>query len=61
MSDYLRIFDQFGWHWHYYSNRGIVYVRADGSLRESYVQDACRRYFATGRFNANRTSPVGRP
>lgn len=61
MLDYLRIFDQFGWHWHYYSNRGIVYVRADGSLRESYVQDACRRYFATGRFNANRTSPAGRP
>ncbi|MFQ6133546.1 MAG: glycoside hydrolase family 5 protein, partial [Armatimonadota bacterium] len=54
MTDYLNIFDQFGWHWHYYANRGVVRVRKDGSLQESYVQDAYRRYFASGRFNAHR-------
>lgn len=53
MMDYLNIFDQFGWHWHYYANRGISRVRKDGSLAESYVQEACRRYFARGTFNAN--------
>jgi hypothetical protein len=52
MLDYLKILDQFGWHWHYYSNRGICRVRSDGSLEESYVQAACRRYFARGTFNA---------
>jgi hypothetical protein len=41
-----------GWHFHYYANRGIVRVREDGSLQESLVQDAYRRYFATGRFTA---------
>ncbi|MGD8240758.1 MAG: cellulase family glycosylhydrolase, partial [Armatimonadota bacterium] len=54
MMDYLRIFDQFGWHWHYYANRGVVRVRKDGSLRESYVQEAYRRYFAGGTFNVHR-------
>jgi hypothetical protein len=54
MMDYLRIFDQFGWHWHYYANRGVVRMRRDGSLQESYVQEACRRYFARGTFNAHR-------
>lgn len=54
MMDFLRIFDQFGWHWHYYANRGVVRMREDGSLHESHVQDAYRRYFARGTFNANR-------
>jgi hypothetical protein len=54
MMDYLRIFDQFGWHWHYYANRGTVRVRRDGSLQDSYVQDAYRRYFSRGTFNVNR-------
>lgn len=54
MMDYLNIFDQFGWHWHYYANRGTVRARLDGSLEESYVQGACRRYFGKGTFNANR-------
>lgn len=54
MTDYLRVFDQFGWHWHYYANRGVVRVRQDGSLQESYVQEACRRYFARGTFNVHR-------
>lgn len=54
MMDYLRIFDQFGWHWHYYANRGTVRVRRDGSLQESYVQEAHRQYFAGGTFNSNR-------
>jgi hypothetical protein len=53
MLDYLNILDQFGWHWHYYANRGICRIRRDGSLGESYVQEACRRYFARGTFNAN--------
>ena len=56
MMDYLRIFDQFGWHWHYYANRGTVRVRRDGSLQESYVQEAHRQYFAAGTFNVNRQS-----
>ena len=54
MMDYLNIFDQFGWHWHYYSNRGTVQVRKDGSLQDSYVQEAHRRYFARGTFNINK-------
>jgi len=54
MLDYFRIFDQFGWHFHYYSNRGTVRVREDGSLQESLVQEAFRRYFARGTFNLNR-------
>jgi len=53
MTDYLNVFDQFGWHWNYYSNRGVARVRKDGSLGESYIQEACRRYFARGTFNAN--------
>jgi len=54
MMDYFKIFDQFGWHWHYYSNRGTVRVREDGSLQDSCVQEAHRRYFARGTFNVNR-------
>ena len=53
MLDYLKVFDQFGWHWQYYSNRGICRVRSDGSLAESYVQAASRRYFARGTFNVH--------
>ena len=56
LMDYFRIFDQFGWHFHYYSNRGTVRVREDGSLRESLVQEAFRRYSARGTFNLNRRS-----
>ena len=55
MMDYLSVFDRFGWHWHYYANRGVTRVRRDGSLQESYVQAAYRRYFARGTFNLNRT------
>jgi hypothetical protein len=54
MLDYLRVFDQFGWHFHYYANRGVVRVREDDSLQESYVQEACRRYFGRGTFNLQR-------
>jgi len=54
MMDFFRIFDQFGWHWHYYANRGTVRVREDGSLQDSYVQEAHRRYFAKGTFNVHR-------
>ena len=53
MMDYLNIFDQFDWHWNYYANRGICRIRKDGSLAESFVQEACRRYFSRGTFNAN--------
>jgi len=54
LRDYFRIFDQFGWHFHYYSNRGVVRVRQDGSVQESYVQEAYRRYFSKGTLNVNR-------
>jgi len=54
MMDYLRIFDQFGWHWNYYANRGTLRLRKDGSLQESYVQKAHRRYFQRGTFNVHR-------
>lgn len=54
MLNYMNIFDQFGWHWHYYANRGTTRVRLDGSMQESYVQQAVRQYFARGTFNAYR-------
>jgi hypothetical protein len=53
LNDHFRIFDQFGWHFHYYANRGVTRDRKDGSLRESYVQEAYRRYFAQKTFNIN--------
>ncbi len=54
LLDYFRIFDRFGWHFHYYSNRGIVRVRRDGSVQESLVQEGFRRYFGRRRLNAVR-------
>ncbi len=54
LLDHFRIFDRFGWHFHYYSNRGIVRVRKDGSIEESLVQEAYRRYFGRRRLNAVR-------
>lgn len=53
MMDHFKIFDQFGWHWHYYSNRGTVRVLEDGSLQDSYVQKATAKYFKKGTFNVN--------
>jgi len=57
MMDYLRVFDQFGWHWHYYidpflTDRNLLRPRRDGSLQESYVHEAVRRYFDRGTLNA---------
>ncbi len=54
LLDHFRIFDRFGWHFHYYSNRGIVRVREDGSIEESFVQEAYRRYLGRGRLNSVR-------
>jgi hypothetical protein len=54
MLDYLQVFDAFGWHWHYYANRGVTRVRKDGSLEESLVQAAVRRWASRGTMNANR-------
>jgi hypothetical protein len=54
LLDHFRIFDRFGWHFHYYSNRGIVRVRRDGSIEESLVQETSRRYFGRKRLNAVR-------
>ncbi len=54
LLDHFRLFDQWGWHFHYYTNRGIVRERRDGSLEESLVQEAFRRYFARARLNAVR-------
>lgn len=56
LLDYFRIFDRFGWHFHYYSNRGIVRIRRDGSVEESLVQEAFRRYFGRQRLNVARSS-----
>jgi hypothetical protein len=55
--DFLDVFEAFGWHFHYYSNRGTTRVRKDGSLEESQVQEAFRRHFARGTFNVNRRPP----
>jgi hypothetical protein len=51
MTGYLRVSDQFGWHWHYYvdpflTDRNLLRPRRDGSLQESYVQEAVRHSFA---------------
>jgi len=54
--DFLEFFEQFGWHWHYYSNRGTTRVRRDGSLEESQVQRAHRRHFARGTLNIHRAT-----
>jgi hypothetical protein len=50
MMDCLQVSDQFGCHWHYYvdpflTDRSLLRPRRDGSLQESYVQEAVRRYF----------------
>lgn len=52
--DYLALFDQYAWHYHYYANRGAIRARPDGSLEESYVQKAYRRNLARGLLNVNR-------
>jgi hypothetical protein len=52
--DFLDVFDAFGWHFHYYANRGTTRVRKDGSLEESKVQEAYRRRLARRSFNAGR-------
>jgi len=46
MNDFLRIFDQFGMHHHYYTGRGIYRRQLDGSLRPSNVVRTFRRYTA---------------
>lgn len=51
LGDFLRIFDQFGMHFHYYANRMTVRSRADGSLEESLVNVLFRQYFKDGYFN----------
>ncbi len=53
LNDYLKIFDHFGWHFHYYSNRGVTRVKRDGTLGESLVQQTYRQYFKKGTFNIN--------
>ncbi|MGQ9487712.1 MAG: glycoside hydrolase family 5 protein [Armatimonadota bacterium] len=54
LLDHFHIFDRFGWHFHYYSNRGVLRVRQDGSIEESLVQEAFRRYFGRRTLNAVR-------
>ena len=56
LNDFFRIFDQFGWHHHYYANRGLARVRADGSVRLSLVHEAYRRYSASKRLARFRRS-----
>lgn len=48
LNDFFRIFDQFGMHFHYYPNRDTVSARADGSLEESLVHEAYRRWKKMG-------------
>lgn len=50
LNDFFRVFDQFGFSHHYYSNRGVTQIRADGSYRPSLVQEAYRRLFAGDTF-----------
>ena len=50
LSDIFRVFDQFGMMHHYYANRGVTGFRADGSVREAYVQKAYRKLFTGGTF-----------
>ena len=45
LDDCFRVFDQFNWHFHYYPGRGIMWPRADGSLRPNMAAVAFRRYF----------------
>jgi hypothetical protein len=51
LHDTFRILDQFNWHFNYYSGRGILWPRKDGSLRPNEVARAFRRYFDLGYFN----------
>jgi hypothetical protein len=44
LSDFFRIFDQFGMHHHYYTGRGIYQRQLDGSLRPGNVVRAYRQY-----------------
>ena len=44
LNDFLRVFDQFGMHHHYYTGRGVYQRQLDGSLRASNVVRAFRRY-----------------
>ena len=46
LNDFLRIFDQFGMHHHYYTGRGVYQWQLDGSLRPSNVVRTFRRYAA---------------
>jgi hypothetical protein len=50
MADFFKVFDQFGFHHHYYSNRGVTRVRADGSLQLSLVHESYRWLFAGDTF-----------
>ncbi len=52
MADFYRIFDQFGWHFHYYNNRSEWVIGPDGSMRGNLVHEAMARYFERGTFNA---------
>jgi hypothetical protein len=45
LADFFKVFDQFGMHHQYYSNRGEAKVRDDGSLQPSMVHMAFRRLF----------------
>ena len=52
LNDFLRIFDQFGMHHHYYSGRSIFPRLADGSCGLSNVVRTYREYFKRPDFNA---------
>jgi hypothetical protein len=52
MGDFYRIFDQFGWHFHYYNNRSEWVIGPDGSMRGNLVHESMVRYFQRGTLNA---------
>jgi hypothetical protein len=56
LADFFKVFDQFGFHHHYYANRGIVKVRPDGSIRLSLVHEAFKRLFDGDTFYRYRTN-----
>ena len=59
LNDFLRLFDQFGMHHHYYSGRTIYGREADGSMMPSNIVRTYRKYFARPDFNRYYRAQLG--
>lgn len=51
LNDFMRFFDQFAMHFHYYSGRSFYAIEQDGSLTPSNITRTYRRYFKQSYFN----------